>query len=71
MMYIIISILSVIAVIMGIAWELSIPTFLVFLILKLCNVINWSWLCVCIPLIVLAVSLFLTILLSLIVGDSD
>ena len=71
MIYIIISILSVIAVIMGIAWKLSIPTFLVFLILKLCNVINWSWLCVCIPLIVLASSLFLTILLSLIVGDSD
>lgn len=69
MMYIIISILSVIAVIMRIAGELSIPTFLVFLILKLCNVINWSWLCVGIPLIVLAVSLFLTILLSLI--DSD
>lgn len=33
---------------------LCILTFIVFLILKLCGVITWSWLCVCIPLIVYA-----------------
>lgn len=67
----IIALLSLIAVIMGIAWKLSIPTFLVFLVLKLCNVICWSWFCVCIPLIVLGVSLFLTVLLSVLLGDID
>lgn len=31
---------------------LAIPLFLVFLILKLTNVLAWSWVCVCIPLMV-------------------
>lgn len=43
---------------------ICIITFIVFLILKLCNVVAWSWLVVCIPLIVLASAfgLFLLIL---------
>ena len=38
----------------------SIPTFIVFLILKLCGVIDWQWLHVCIPLIVFAGTTVLT-----------
>lgn len=39
---------------------LGVPLFLTFLILKLCKVITWSWLMVCLPLIIWAASLLLT-----------
>lgn len=47
---------------------------LAFIILKLCNVITWSWVLVLMPLIVLACvwTILLAILvISLIIGDSD
>lgn len=44
----------------------SIPLFLIFMILKLCGVIAWSWLLVCIPLIVFGGALILTIIFQLI-----
>ena len=47
---------------------------LAFIILKLCNVITWSWVLVLMPLIVLACiwTILLAILvISLIVGDMD
>lgn len=45
---------------------LSIPLFLIFLILKLCGVIAWSWVLVCLPLIVFGVFILLTVILSVI-----
>lgn len=39
------------AVIITICTYLGIPTFLTFLILRLCNVIAWNWWLVCLPLI--------------------
>ena len=47
---------------------------LAFIILKLCNVITWSWVLVMMPLIVLACvwTILLAILVvSLIIGDMD
>ena len=44
---------------------LAIPVFIVFLVLKLCGVIAWSWLFVCLPLIVFAGAIILTILLAI------
>ena len=47
---------------------------LAFIILKLCNVITWSWVLVLMPLIVLAcvwVILLAVLVISLIIGDSD
>lgn len=40
---------------------LSVPLFIVFLILKLCGVIAWSWVAVCAPLIALAAAVIITI----------
>ena len=45
-----------------------------FIILKLCNVITWSWVLVLMPLIVLAciwTILLAIFVISLIIGDSD
>ena len=42
---------------------LALPTWLVFIILKLCGVLVWSWLTVCIPLfiaIVLCISMIIS-----------
>ena len=51
---------------------LAVPLFIVFLVLKLCGVIAWSWVWVCFPLIVFAIASLLiiasAIILSLI-GD--
>lgn len=37
----------------------AIPTFIVFLILKLCAVINWSWIIICVPIIAFPITLVL------------
>ena len=47
---------------------------LAFIILKLCNVITWSWVFVLMPLIVYTgvwVILLMILVISLIVGDMD
>ena len=47
---------------------------LAFIILKLCNVITWSWVLVMMPLIVLAcvwVILLAVLVISLIIGDME
>ena len=47
---------------------------LAFIILKLCNVITWSWVFVLMPLIVLAgvwVILLAILVISLIIGDME
>lgn len=54
---------GIIAVICFIVDALAIPTFIVFLILKLIGVIAWSWFFVCLPLIVLAVATVIYVLL--------
>lgn len=46
---------------------ISIITFLVFMILKLCEVVSWSWLIVCIPLMVLGGWIVLWFIIYLIV----
>ncbi len=51
------------------ASELAIPVFLVFLVLKLVNVITWSWLVVCIPVIALPVLIVLAIVAGCLAVD--
>lgn len=48
----------------------GIPTFTVFLVLKLCNVITWSWWLVFLPLIALVIAGILYLILSVFSGDS-
>lgn len=48
---------------------LGIELFIVFLILKLCNVITWPWICICIPIIAWGCSLVLYIIIYGIYGD--
>lgn len=67
-----ITILTIFILAMKLIDILTVPVFIVFLVLKLCGVIAWSWVLVCFPLIVFAIaSLLITIsaiILSLI-GD--
>lgn len=53
-------ILTLITIVLAIVDIAALPTFIVFLILKLSGAINWEWLYVCMPLIVLAASMVLT-----------
>lgn len=48
----------------------GIPAFVVFLILKLCNVITWSWWSVFIPLIAWVIAGILYLIISVSSGDS-
>lgn len=60
----------IIFMLIGLLWlmytidALAIPLFIVFLILRLCNVIAWSWVMVCLPLIIWAIAIFLTMTVS-------
>lgn len=67
-----ITILTIFVLAMKLIDVLAVPVFLVFLVLKLCGVIAWSWVWVCFPLIVFAIASLLiiasAIILSLI-GD--
>lgn len=42
---------------------LCIILFLIFMILKLCGVIAWSWVVVCYPLLILALVIFAALLI--------
>ena len=64
-MVLLVILISIIVVALKIVDALSIPTFLVFLVLKLCGVITWGWFFVCLPLIIFAGAMFLTLLLGL------
>ena len=59
---IIVLIISIIA--LKLVDVLAVPTFLVFLVLKLCGVIAWSWWLVCTPLIVLVGGMILLAILT-------
>ena len=61
-----VTIIAILLTIFKIAESLSILTVLVFLVLKLCKVITWSWVCVCIPLFVLVGLSILSIVCSVI-----
>ena len=63
--------ISLLLIVAKICDALCIPMFLVFMILKLCNVINWSWAVVCIPLYVLAFAMFITIVTFFISEKND
>ena len=46
---------------------LAIPTWLVFIILKICGVIVWNWLVICIPLFIamaLGLSMFVSYMIA-------
>lgn len=58
-------ILTILIIFSVIVAELSVPTFLVFLVLKLCGVIAWSWFWVCFPLILGVIFLILWIALKI------
>lgn len=45
--------------------------FLIFMTLKLIGVINWSWLVVCIPLIVSAVLYIIAIIIHIVVAFTE
>ena len=56
--------LAILLAVLIVASELSIPVFLVFLVLKLVGVIAWEWLWVCFPLIICAGTFVLGTLLD-------
>lgn len=43
--------------------SVCLPVFLIFMTLKLCGIIAWSWVMICLPLICLAGSIILTIII--------
>ena len=68
----ILTILTVIILALKLIDALAIPVFLIFLVLKLCGVIAWSWLWVCFPLIVFGCAMILTIISAIslsLIGD--
>lgn len=54
---------AILGVILKTVDALAIPLFIVFLVLKLCGVIAWGWLYVCLPLIVFGGAMVLTIII--------
>lgn len=67
-----ITILTIFILAMKLIDMLTVPVFLVFLVLKLCGVIAWSWVWVCFPLIVFAIASLLIIVSAIIlslIGD--
>ena len=65
---ILITICVILETIFKIASSLAVPCFIVFLILKLCNVIAWSWWLVVTPLFVLVGSILCVVIFSVIVS---
>lgn len=57
--------LAFIAIVLMCATYLCPILFIVFLILKLCMVIDWSWVLVCLPLIILVSILTLYLILGI------
>ena len=50
--FIAILILTILSIILIVAMEVAVPVFIVFLVLKLCSIIAWSWFWVCFPAII-------------------
>ena len=66
------TILTIFILAMKLIDTLALPVFLIFLVLKLCGVIAWSWVWVCFPLIVFAIASLLIIASAIIlnlIGD--
>ncbi len=53
--------LTIFYILFYIVADLSPVLFIVFLILKLCNVITWSWWLVCLPIILLPILIIIII----------
>ena len=63
------TILSILVVVLGIAWKVAIPVFIVFLALKLIGIITFGWFWVLFPLIVMAVSFILLVFINIILEE--
>ena len=63
--------LTILVVILTIIDYMTPVLFIVFLILKLCSVITWSWFLVCLPIIIFGIALILTIIFSVIAAFLD
>lgn len=61
---ILVSIITTFMILLSICNCLAIPVFIVFLTVKLLGVITWGWLYVCMPLIIMAGTIFLEILIA-------
>lgn len=58
--------LMLFSVVAAICNSVAIPVFLIFLVLKLINVINWAWIYIFLPLIIMAGTIIIQIVTSLI-----
>lgn len=65
-MIILATLISIFLILLKIVDSVSIPLFFIFMILKLCGVIAWSWLLVCVPLIVFGGAIILTVIVKII-----
>lgn len=61
---ILVSIIITLMILLSICNCLAIPVFIVFLLVKLLGVIAWEWIYVCMPLIIMAGTIFLEILIA-------
>lgn len=71
LMVLISGLLAVLLVIAKVVDALGIPLFLVFLILRFCNVIAWGWIFICLPLIIWVGAILLTVLFTAILAWID
>lgn len=65
-MVVLLILLAVSIVVLRLVMGFAPALFIIFLILKLCGVIAWSWLAVCIPLIVMGASIVLLLIVSIV-----
>lgn len=61
---ILVSIITTLMILLSICNCLAIPVFIIFLVVKLLGVIAWGWIYVCMPLIIMAGTIFLEILIA-------
>lgn len=61
---------AIIGIILAIPLYLSVPTFIVLLVLKLCSVLTCSWVIVFIPIMVFVATLITTVIIS-VFGKND
>ena len=67
-MFFLITILSVITIGLMILEYVAPALFLIFLVLRLCGVILWSWWLVCLPLILLPIMIIINIALTFLIS---
>ena len=57
--------LTIIFIVFYVITDLAPILFIVFLILKFCNVITWSWWLICLPIILLPVLIIITVIIKI------